>query len=110
MSKYASKLKDKTPYRLNGLVKLERVKSEIIKYFKSRLKRFLCIPNAFSQLNCRVNHVKHLRWLDSVLNRPSCIPKRSWIIVAMVVKEKRMPYLVKYEFANQNNLSLMKMV
>ena len=49
--------------------------------------------------------------LDSVLNRPPDIPKRnsSWIIVAVVVKKKRMPYLAGYESGNQNNLSLKKM-
>ena len=48
--------------------------------------------------------------LDSVLNKPPDIPKRnSWIIVAIVVKKKRMPYLAGYESGNQNNLSLMKM-
>ena len=48
--------------------------------------------------------------LDSVLNRPPDIPKRnSWIIVAIVVKKNRMPYLAGYESGNQNNLSLMKM-
>lgn len=48
--------------------------------------------------------------LDSVLNRPPDIPERNcWIIVAIVVTKKRMPYLAGYESGNQNNLSLMKM-